>query len=277
MLIGYPGSGKSETGNTLIGEPVFESKTEDQYVSRDFRITIKDTPGFENISDLGEIYNSLRGYKKEKIVFGLTIQFGRFPPGFNKTIKSIFQEKGIGDHLKRKTFLIFTNADAIKDQDAFNEWLRKTEDVYQLITSFGLSYCVIQNNQSGNNRIQQANEVLEHIKRVLQSNNQDENWCHFHNNKSAKEKICSICVIKDESSPNIEFVSKLHQELKINICEALDLATKLQSTKKTKDKKDMIHTALKEMGSHMSIVDVGDLLDILDKNNYMSRNGCNIL
>lgn len=283
VIIGYRGSGKSETGNTLIGEPVFESEQECQYVSGDFPITVRDTPGFENISEFGEIYNSLKHYEKDKVLFGLTIRVGRFEPGFTKLLKSIFQEKGIGEHLKRKTFLIFTHVDILTNEeeiyhDKFIEWLRKSNDIVQLFTSLNLSYCVIQNKQKGNKRIQQANQLFGNMKRILHSSNQEETWCHFHDPTSVDHLYCAKCLRKDESYKDFEFVGKLHQELKINTCDVIDLLLKFQSTEKIKDKTRLIQTALHEMGSHMDKNDFIKLQNLLDRT---SRNlpwyRCNIL
>ncbi|CAC5367765.1 unnamed protein product [Mytilus coruscus] len=272
VLIGYPGSGKSETVKTLIGEPVFESEQEIQYISGDFPVTVIDTPGFENMSKFGEIYNSLKDYEMKKVVFGLTIRVGRFESGFTKMLKSIFEVKGIGEHLRRKTFLIFTNVDELKREeeiyhDKFIEWLRKANDIVQLITSLDLNYIVIQNNLRGIKQTQQANQLIEQMKRILKSSNQEETWCHFHNPKSVNDRYCAKCLIKDESSENIEFVEKLHQELKINICEAVDLVQKLQSKTQSKDK---THTALHKMGSNMTIQDVDELQKSLKRSIFSS-------
>lgn len=261
VLIGYPGSGKSETGNTLIGTTAFKTEQETKYDFDDFPITIRDTSGFENISEFREIYNSLQYYEKRKVVFGLTIRVGRFEHGFTETIKSLFQEKKIGEHLKRKTFLIFTNVDELENEediykDKFIEWLRKTKEIVLLIASLDLDYCVIQNRQRGDKRVHQATQLIEKMKRILQRDDQEEHWCPFVNddNKPVKDIPCPRCVKNDDIFKDKEFVKKLHQEFTMTYCQAVGRVLKLQSTKKEKekDKTRIIYKAFHEKESDMT-------------------------
>lgn len=239
---------------------------------------MKDTQGFENMSEFGKIYNSLKHYEKKKVVFGLTIRVGRFEPGLTETLKNIFQEKGIGKHLQRKTFLVFTNVDELENdedcyRDGFIEWLRNTRDLVLLIASYDLDYCVVQNRQSGDKRVQQAKKLLQEMKRKLQKDNQEDTWYHFVNNKSVEDMLCSTCFKDDESYKDIEFVKRLHQNVNITYCHFVSMIDRLHRKKDEADQIDMIFEALTENGAFITPSDVGQVKRIIRRKNC----NCNIL
>lgn len=97
-------------------------------------------------------------------------------------LQSLFKRNGIGEHLERKTFIIFTKVDELLKfdeesyEDKFENWLRGAEEIHQLITSFKLRYCVIQNKQSGGKQVQQANLVIQQLKCILQCGNDHDSW-----------------------------------------------------------------------------------------------------
>lgn len=184
VLVGLPGSGKSETGYTLVSKRAFKTvlqspgskkQQEAHSVVDDLPVTVIETTGFETITEFWELYNSFRDLEMRKVVFGLTIGIGRFPHGFSSMLHTLFTEKKIGEYLKHKTLLIFTkvdellNDDEVDYEDKFAEWLIQGKDINQLITSLNLNYCVIQNKQTGEKRDKEAGKVVKKLKELSQT------------------------------------------------------------------------------------------------------------
>lgn len=229
MLIGFPGSGKSETSNTLIGKRDFKAELQNvgqtlhqevNSVFGDLHVSVRDIHSFESLNEFVDIYNSLIDLECRKVVFGLTIGIGRLPTGYTDTLKSLFKDNGIGQHLTRRTFVIFTKVDEllrydeVSYKDKFDKWLRDAEQINQLIISLKLRYCVIQNKLSGEKRLQQAYLVMQPLKCILQDGNEQETWSEVNSTYDGLTKS------GDDNNETRLFSKFMEKEFKINLSQA---------------------------------------------------------
>ncbi|CAG2240667.1 unnamed protein product [Mytilus edulis] len=111
VLIGFPGSGKSETSNTLIGKRDFKAELQNfgpklhqevNSVFGDLHVNVRDIQSFESLNEFVDIYNSLIDLECRKVVFGLTIGIGRIPTGYTDTLKVYLKIMELGNILREE-------------------------------------------------------------------------------------------------------------------------------------------------------------------------------
>lgn len=288
VLIGFPGSGKSETGNTVIGRQVFKNEPQQKQETHDvlgLHLTVRDTTGFESLTEFIQIYKSLEDLECQKVVFGLTIRIGRLNPGFIETVQAVFTDKAIGEHLKRRTFLIFTCVDELLKkgeeiyEDKFEKWLRNADDIHKLISSLQLNYCVISNKPGGAKKLKQVEHIVRYVQTVLERGSHQKTWCRI------SESILNDLGRNgfDTSSPyeewnelpvGLELIRKMNQEIKVNPYKVFKLLDELRSPLVLRQAKiNILHGFLHDAGSPMTKSNVIEVLDtIYPRTSWM----CNI-
>ncbi|XP_068939722.1 GTPase IMAP family member 8 [Petaurus breviceps papuanus] len=184
ILVGRSGTGKSSTGNTIIGEHRFVAKHEGETITktcqnkdrtwREKIITVVDTPPFDltlaskDLSKQGEeAFRSLCLSPGAK-VFILVVQLGRFTQEDEKSIREL--EAIFGKEITEYMIVLFTRKEDLGTETLEN--YIKTSDnqlLKKLIKLCGGRFCAFNNKEFGLAQEKQVNELLEMVDRLVQS------------------------------------------------------------------------------------------------------------